>query len=136
MGEASTSQLRIWSHALPSFVTQVGWYAELPESIISFIRPDHEIEDIQRKLRNFLENPSEFVEMGKNGKRFLEEKHTPEVYAQAVIDFANNLRSHRSHYVANKLLERVGDQISMWSERTLVDSDIRRVAEAIDFISS
>ena len=136
MGEASGSQLRIWSHALPSFVTQVGWYAELPENIVSFIRPEHEIEDIQRNLRNFLENPSKFVEMGKNGKRFLEEKHTPEVCVQAIIDFANNLRSQRRHYLAKKLLERVGEQISIWNERTLIDSDIRKVAEAIDFISS
>ena len=28
MGEASLSQLRIWRHALPSMVTQVGWHEE------------------------------------------------------------------------------------------------------------
>jgi hypothetical protein len=32
MGEASASQLRLWSHRLPSLVTQTGWYATLPKT--------------------------------------------------------------------------------------------------------
>ena len=37
MGEASGSQLRIWAHALPSLVTNVGWYATLPADTVVHI---------------------------------------------------------------------------------------------------
>ena len=46
MGEASGTQLRIWDHALPSLVTRVGWYAELPSDVVRFVRPEDEINDI------------------------------------------------------------------------------------------
>src|SRR5262249_38055921 len=46
MGESSGGQLRIWDHALPSLVTREGWYASLPEDVVAFVRPNHEITDI------------------------------------------------------------------------------------------
>src|SRR5262249_5870772 len=63
MGEASGSQLRIWDHALPSLVTPKGWYASLPEDVVAFVRPDHEIADIQAHLRALLANPACFAKM-------------------------------------------------------------------------
>ncbi|MGH7998410.1 MAG: glycosyltransferase [Brasilonema sp.] len=135
MGEASGSQLRIWSHSLPSIVTQVGWYAQLPENTVAFVRPKHEIEDIQKHLQSFLANPQQWVEMGRNGRRVLEQQHTPEAYAQAIVNFAKKAQSFRRCLQAYKLVERVGENISLWSSSELSDTEIRRVAEAIHFIS-
>lgn len=134
MGEASLSQIQIWSHALPSLVTRVGWYAELPEDAVAFVRLNREIEDIQQQLRKMLTNFDEFVQMGKNGQRMLEESHTPEVYAQAIADFASKARSYRRRLVAHKLVEVVGEQVSTWSRSELTDLEIRRVAESIHFL--
>jgi glycosyltransferase involved in cell wall biosynthesis len=134
MGEASGSQLRIWSHALPSIVTQVGWYAQLPENTVVFVRPEHEIEDIHKHLQSFLANPEQFIEMGRNGRRILEQQHAPEAYAQAIVDFAQKAQNFRHCSVASKLVERVGEQISLWSKSDLSDTTIKKAAEAIHFI--
>ena len=64
MGESSFSQLQIWDHALPTLVSQVAWYAKLPENAVAFVRPEHEVLDIQRHLNAFLADPDRFVEMG------------------------------------------------------------------------
>lgn len=136
MGEASISQLRIWSHALPSLVTQVGWYANLPKDTVAFVRPEHEIDDIQQQLRKFLAYPKDFLAMGRNGQHTLEQQHTPTVYAQSIINCANNIRDYKHQLVADELVQRVGKQISTWSDRNILDGEIKRVAEAIHFIST
>src|SRR5688500_15225353 len=46
MGEASGSQLRIWSRGLASLVTRTGWYAELPPDSVGFVDPANEIADL------------------------------------------------------------------------------------------
>ena len=86
MGEASVSQLQIWAHALPSLVTRVGWYATLPQETVAFVRPEHEIIDIQAHLRAFVDDPRRYVQMGEDGHRFLQAYHTPGAYVQAIID--------------------------------------------------
>jgi len=114
MGEASGSQLRIWNHALPSLVTRTGWYAELPEDAVRFVGIDHEIEDIKSALIEFKMYPERFIEMGKKGKQYLEQWHNPDVYAQSVVTFAQQICSVPSPAVAFKLAERVADEISNW----------------------
>lgn len=135
MGEASGSQLRIWSHSLPSLVTKIGWYASLPEDTVAFVRHNREIEDIQQQLLNFLDNPQEFKTIGKQGKKLLETQHTPEIYAQAIINFADKACQFRSKSVAYQLTKRVGQQMSSWVDYSLSEQEISRTAEAIHFLT-
>jgi glycosyltransferase involved in cell wall biosynthesis len=97
-GEASGSQLRIWSHALPTLVTQIGWYANLPKNVVAFVRHDHEIEDIQQHLQDFLANPDKFIEMGKRGKDILIREHSPLLYVDRVIKFAKAIKSDHINF--------------------------------------
>ena len=100
MGEASGTQLRIWNHALPSIVTKAGWYAELPDDTVRFVRPEYETKDIIAALRDFAENPECFMQMGKNGKKYLEQWHDTDTYTQAIIRFAQEVYSSVSGNVA------------------------------------
>ncbi|MBH8566849.1 glycosyltransferase [Nostoc sp. CENA67] len=134
MGEASGSQLRIWSHALPSLVTQVGWYAEQPENTVAFVRPEHEIEDIQQHFRNFIANPELFAAKGKKGQQLLQEQHNPKIYAQAIISFAENSQKFRSNAVAFDLIEKVAEELSSWMNYEILNSQLEQIAEAIYFI--
>ena len=136
MGEASGSQLRIWSHALPSLVTKIGWYATLPENTVAFVRPECEIEDIQEQLRSFLANPEKFIEMGKKGRRVLEQQHSPDSYAKAIVDFADKALQFRRCSVAEKMVKKVGKEVQSWANREVRNSEIREMAQAIRFISS
>lgn len=136
MGEASGSQLRIWSHALPSLVTNIGWYANLPEDTVAFIRHDHEIEDIHQQLQNFLNNPEKFRNMGFQGKKLLKAQHTTTIYTQAIIDFAKQICQFRRKSIAHQLTKRVGQQMSNWFDYPLSEQEIKRTAEAIHFFIS
>ncbi|WP_179049992.1 glycosyltransferase [Nostoc sp. TCL26-01] len=136
MGEASVSQLRIWSHALPSLVTQVGWYAEQSESTVAFVRPDHEIEDIQQHLKNFLANPLDFSHLGENGWQLLQDYHNLENYSQAIIDIAKKSGKFRHTTIAYSFADKIGEELSNWINYERVDMDIRGVAQAIHFIST
>ncbi len=136
MGEASGSQLRIWSHALPSLVTKIGWYATLPNDTAAFVSHDREIEDIQQHLQNFLDNPTEFIAIGKKGKQLLQEQHTPEIYAQAIIEFSEQACKLRYKSVGYQLAKRVGQQMSKWVNYPFSQGEVKKTAEAIHFLTS
>lgn len=114
MGEASGSQLRIWSHALPSLVTKIGWYAGLPPEAVSFVRPENEVADIQHHLQNFLVNPESYFRMGERGKALLTEQHSPEDYAHAVVTMAREAINFRPSSAAPRLAFRVGRELNNW----------------------
>ena len=76
---------------------------------------DHEIEDIKSALIEFKMYPERFIEMGKKGKQFLEQWHNPDVYAQSVVTFAQQICSVPSPAVAFKLAKCVAAEISIWS---------------------
>jgi glycosyltransferase involved in cell wall biosynthesis len=90
-GEASGSQMRIWSHKLPSIVTRIGWYGDLPEETVAFVSHDKEIEDLQQQLRNFLSYPAKFREMGQKGHDLLTREHDPDLYARKIVEFAQEV---------------------------------------------
>ena len=97
MGEASGSQLRIWSHALPSLVSEVGWYASLPRDTVRMVRlGEHEIPDIQRHLRDFLKAPNEFKRVGEKGRMWLLAEHSPKLCANAIVELVS--RVSRTQY--------------------------------------
>jgi glycosyltransferase involved in cell wall biosynthesis len=115
MGEASGSQLRIWYHALPSLVTDVGWYSSLSRDTVAHISPEHEIADIQSHLRAFCENPERFASMGKCGLRTLYEQHNPDKYVHTILDLAGHARELRVRKSAYDLARRTGTMMGSWT---------------------
>lgn len=131
MGEASGSQLRIWSHALPSLVTQVGWYAGLPPSAVAHVRPSQEIQDIKAHLSGFLASPESFARMGERGRALLEEEHAPDAYAQAIMDFAAAAPRYRTRSAAHRLARHAALSMSEWLPPKSRDGTLKRIAAEI-----
>ena len=129
MGEASGSQLRIWYHALPSLVTDVGWYSSLSRDTVAHVRPEHEIADIQSHLRALLNNPEPFAEMGQRGLRTLREQHDPETYVKTILELAANVRQFRVRKSAYDLARRAGTAMGSWAGKT--GQEPTRIAEKI-----
>jgi glycosyltransferase involved in cell wall biosynthesis len=127
MGEASGSQLRIWNHALPSLVTPVGMYARLPEDTVGFVRHDHEIEDLHRHWRTLQAAPEQMARLGLNGRRCLEERHTPEGYARTIVEFACTLQHRGESRSLYWTSERAADAMRPWM-LTGMEPFSRRVA--------
>ena len=91
MGEASGSQLRIWSAALPSVVTRIGWYATLPDDAVFFVEPDREAETLRGHLDALRRDPVPFREAGQRGRALVEVLHDPASYARGLLDIVAGL---------------------------------------------
>ena len=113
MGEASGTQLQFWDYGLPAMVTRTGWYTTLPEDAAAFVRPDHEVEDIQQHLRALLANPAAFRAMGERGRRSLQ-RHDPARYVEALTQFAGEAMRAAPHVPALALAHRVGSDLTAW----------------------
>ena len=113
-GEASGSQLRIWSHALPSLVTRVGWYAELPRDTVSFVRPDYLVEDLCAHLRAFAGRPAGYAESGMRGHDYFVERHSPTAYAAKIVDLAAHAAAYRQRWNALRMSGRIVEGLRGW----------------------
>lgn len=132
MGEASGSQLRIWSHCLPSLVSDIGWYSSLPEGTVALVRTDeNEVADIEKHLRSFLARRDLFAEMGAKGRQELEKNHSPENYAQSVVALAQAAMKYRPVAAHMTLAERAARAAAKWTTPEVADENYRRVAKEI-----
>ncbi|HSV33493.1 MAG TPA: glycosyltransferase [Pyrinomonadaceae bacterium] len=132
MGEASGSQLRIWAHALPSLVTNVGWYSTLPTDAVVHVRADeNEIGDIQSALRAFVDDRARFAAMGQRGRKILEEQHSAEKYALGLVEFVEKVTHHRVHAALLNLAERTGAITSDLFGKEASDAMVSNVANEI-----
>jgi hypothetical protein len=114
MGEASASQRRIWRHGLPSLVTDIGWYATLPNDIVAHVRRDAELEDIQTHLANFIRTPETYRQLGRNGRRYVEEHHTVDAYVRALLDLAEVTLRSRPRQAVDWMSGRAGQAMRAW----------------------
>jgi hypothetical protein len=113
MGEASLSQLQFWDYGLPTLVTRTGWYTSLPEEAVAFVRPEHEVADIQAHLRAFLADPGAFRVMGERGRRSLI-KNAPGRYVDALAQFASEALRTSPRVSALALARGVGQDLTKW----------------------
>lgn len=134
-GEASASQLRIWSHGVPSLVTRIGWYAEVPPDTVAFVRPDFMVEDICACLQAYAADAEPFLEMGMNGYRYLAAHHSPARYAAQIAEIASGMASHRRGLTRAEFAQRAGEARRDWlAPGTLPEYD-RHLADLIGDVS-
>jgi len=86
MGEASGSQLRIWSHASCSVVSDHGWYASLPDNTVLKIpiEPAAEKSSLHRLLVDLGNDRKKLKSLGEVGLERLGTWHNPEGYADEI----------------------------------------------------
>ena len=136
MGEASASQLQIWQHGLPSLVSDTGWYATIPTNTVGIVRPDAEVEDIQTHLANFLQRPEIYRDMGRNGRRYVEEHHTIEAYVSGLLDLVKRAERARTRYAVLWMAGRAGRALKPWFADTaggvLLLHPARTISELFD----
>jgi glycosyltransferase involved in cell wall biosynthesis len=139
VGEASLSQLQIWQHALPSLVSQAGWYAQLPAGTVAWVRPGHEIADIQTHLQQFLADPARYAAIGHRGQAELRAHHAPQDYAEALVEFARICRgstdswaSGFSTVTAQQMSDRAAVPLASWARSGSANGrDLTALAQAI-----
>jgi len=130
-GEASGSQLRIWSHGLPSIVTRDGWFARLPETAVAHVSPEREVADIQEHLKQFLTDPQRFACMGTEGKRLLYPRHAPETYVDALLELSAEVLEFRPRAAVHQLVRGAGERLSPWMGSFHSNDPLRSIANEI-----
>jgi glycosyltransferase involved in cell wall biosynthesis len=88
MGEASGSQLRIWNAAAAAVVTDLGWYGSLPDDTVFKVPLDGEIAALQDLVRRVNADRSLGATLGQTGRKRMEERHTPALYAKGIAEIA------------------------------------------------
>jgi glycosyltransferase involved in cell wall biosynthesis len=100
MGEASGSQLRIWNQAALSVVSQVGWYATLPDDCVIKISIENERRELIDLLRLLDADRTRFVARAVAGRANVERRHSSHAYAAGILEISRNFR----HDVRDRLL--------------------------------
>lgn len=98
MGEASASQLRYWSAGLPTLVSDVGWYGELPDDVVCKISVANESVELLALLEDALADPAKYQAIGRRGWEQLRDAHSARDYARALAGFADRLSDARLAY--------------------------------------
>jgi hypothetical protein len=117
MGEASASQLRIWAHARPSFVSDVAWYAAQPDETVIKIAPGEEVARIRATLAAYLEDPAPFRALGAAGHAHLTAAHGSELYAVQLMEFLQTLPTLRRLAVVRRAALIAGSEMQVWLKR-------------------
>ena len=130
-GEASGSQLRIWSHGLPSLVTRIGWYAELPPGTVSFVRPDFLVEDLCAHLRAYAARPAGYVDSGMRGHEYFVERHSPASYAAKIVELAGQAAAYRRRWNALRIGSRAVEGLQGWFPAGQLEGYVDRVAGVV-----
>ena len=127
MGEASASQMRYWSAALPTLVSDVGWYAELPDQAVCKISVANEAEDLRALLERALAKPGHYREVGLRGLEQLRSAHSAGHYAEQLVTLLRQLVDNR---LAHRMLDRgLVNAIASMCEN---DTDTRLYRDAIE----
>jgi glycosyltransferase involved in cell wall biosynthesis len=127
MGEASASQLRYWSAGLPTLVSDVGWYGELPNDAVCKVSVDNEIADLLAVLEDALVSPDKYRRVGQRGLQQLHSAHSAGHYARELVALAARLIDARLGY-------RMLDQhlVTIIASMCENDNDTRLFRDAIE----
>lgn len=134
MGEASASQLRIWQHELPSLVTDTGWYATLPPGTVATVRRTAELEDIRAHLTKFLAEPETYRAIGRQGRKYLQERHTVEAYLDSLFELVRLSRRNQPAADVSWMAGRAGRAIRPWFSDGAAGVLLPRLAKTISSI--
>lgn len=136
MGETSASQLRHWSKALPTLVSDIGWYSELPNDVVIKVSPAREKQDIIAIMEKFISGKHSYYEYGTNGYKHIIKEHGVDRYVSRLAEYVAQIEKRR--FVTSEVDERlVGFLASMCNDvddSALFENVIEKISETFSDI--
>ena len=93
-GETSASVLRAMALGRPVIVSNVAWYAELPDD--GCLKLEHDgavVETLTQMLLGLADDPDRRLKMGEHARTYVAERCAPRAVAQAYLDFVADMLS-------------------------------------------
>ena len=95
-GEASGTLLHAFTHAKPCLVTNIAWFAELPDEIVKKISyGESEVEEIVEALSNWIQKPHEAKEIGRAAFAFSMSEMDPKRIARMYFEACEELLDYK-----------------------------------------
>jgi glycosyltransferase involved in cell wall biosynthesis len=93
MGETSASVCRMLGAGKPCVVSNLGWFAELPDDCAVKLDAAADEQVLARTLLALINDPPRRSAIGENARRYIREHHNPECAAAQYVDFLGEVRS-------------------------------------------
>jgi glycosyltransferase involved in cell wall biosynthesis len=110
MGETSGSLVRIMSLGKTTLVTNVGWYAELPDDCVVKIDPANEEAELKVWLKRLISDFALREKMGLAAKHYVQKEHSLEKFVQELLAFAQEI-SARNANIYFHVLDKITDAL-------------------------
>ena len=110
VGETSASLCRIMAAGVPTIVSDVGWFSELPDNCVIKIGPDEDMADgLKVHLRELLGSAKRRRRIGANARRHVLAEHDIEQSAALYLSFirdviARRRDAQRMHPTRNRII--------------------------------
>ncbi len=101
VGETSASLCRIMGIGVPAVVSDLGWFAEIPDNCVAKVAPENDFAGLQSELRRLLTDQRLKQQMGDRARDFVLTEHNIWRTAERYIDFARTVIDARSARVSN-----------------------------------
>jgi glycosyltransferase involved in cell wall biosynthesis len=109
MGESSASVCRVLGSGKPCVVSDLGWFAELPDDCVVKIDVAAGEERLVQSLSDLIDDRSLRCKMGENAHRYIGEQHGIEQAATEYINFLGAVRAReRRRSVEHSLINDTG----------------------------
>ncbi len=91
-GETSASVLRLLSMGVPTIVSRVGWFDELPDDCCCKVSPDEgEVEALWRQMGYLAQDKRERERLGERARAYVARSHSLDKAARCYIDFVQKV---------------------------------------------
>ncbi len=95
VGETSASLCRIMAMGVPAVVSDIGWFAELPDDCVVKVKPDDNFAELQSKLRTLLQDAELRKRVGDKARNYIVTEHSIWRAAERYLDFAREVIEQR-----------------------------------------
>ena len=137
MGEASASQLRYWSQGIASVVSDVGWYAELPDNVVLKVSPDSEQEGLISIMENIVSGNQGFLDIGAAGRQYLQRHHSVERYIDSMSEFLRSAIENRfmSSMIDDRLIGVMASMCREAEDASLFEGTLAKISHVLSDIA-
>jgi glycosyltransferase involved in cell wall biosynthesis len=107
-GESSDTLLRAWKYGLPIVVSNLAYYATLPNETVLKVQPGEEVEGLRRHISEYRSDPERMLKSGIEGHHYLRREHTADAFAERLARFLEGLHPYQLRHFTPLYGRRLG----------------------------
>ncbi len=132
MGESSASVCRMMGAGKPCVVSNVGWFAEIPDGCAIKLPPVPDERTLVNCLSDLISDESRRRQVGAQARRYIRDCHSPAHAAARYLDFVDEIRrAERGSRLSHAIVDRTGRAMAELGIGADDDGLVQTMAEQI-----